>query len=71
MRKNINKKYQQYLSTAELYSDTIILRQQLDGKDFFLKVLENFTGTTFPTNYLKIPYCIAKLKCFLWNIQKQ
>lgn len=68
---NINREYQQYPSSAELYSENIILRKLLDGRDFFLRVLENFTGITFLTNYLKIPNCIAKLKCFPWNIQKQ
>lgn len=71
MRKNINREYQQYLSTAELYSENIIPKKLLDGRDFFLRVLENCTGITFLTNYLKIPNCIAKLKCFPWSIQKQ
>lgn len=32
---------------------------------FFLKVLlENFTGATFLTNYLKILYCVAKAETF-------
>lgn len=47
MRKNVNRKYEQYLSTAELQSDTIIFRILLDGKDFLKVLLENFTGITF------------------------
>lgn len=64
MRKNVNRKYEQYLSTAELQSDTIIFRILLDGKDFLKVLLENFTGITALKNYLKILYCIVEAEVF-------
>ena len=40
MRKNVNRKYEQYLSTAQ--SDTIIFRILLDGKDFLKGIVRKF-----------------------------